>query len=101
MGRVAIVPTAVVFDYKGRDNYVYVDSTLGLASLESAREGWFPCGTRGVGVVSCGTYFGGPSWNNSARGAAFAAFGTTKVRTSTVVNASRSSRESARTACIG
>jgi L-aminopeptidase/D-esterase-like protein len=87
-GNIAVVPTAVVFDFKGRDNSVYPDRALGLAALQSAREGWFPYGTRGAGrFVHCGSYFGRSFMEQSGQGAAFGEFGATKVAVFAVVNA--------------
>ena len=87
-GEIAVVPSAVVFDFKGRDNGIYPDRSLGLAALEGAREGCFPCGSRGAGrFVHCGSYFGQEFMEQSGQGAAFAEFGATKVAVFTVVNA--------------
>lgn len=85
---IAIVPAAVVFDYKGRDNDVHPDHALGSAALQSTREDWFPCGARGAGrSVHCGTYFGQAFMEQSGQGAAFGEFGRTKLGVLTVVNA--------------
>jgi L-aminopeptidase/D-esterase-like protein len=85
---IAIVPAAVVFDYKGRDNDVHPDHALALAALHSTREDWFPCGARGAGrFVHCGTYFGQACMEQSGQGAAFGEFGRTKLGIFTVVNA--------------
>ena len=82
----AIVPTAVVFDDKGRDNDVRPDRALGLAALHSTREDWFPCGARGAGrFVHCGTYFGQACMEQSGQGAGFGEFGRTKRGVFTVV----------------
>jgi len=84
---IAIAPTAVVFDYKGRDNDVFPDHALGLAALHSTREDWFRCGARGAGrFVHCGTYFGQAFMEQSGRGAAFGEFGGTRLGIFAVVN---------------
>jgi len=85
---IAIVPAAVVFDYKGRDNDVHPDHALGLGALQSTRGDWFPCGARGAGrFVHWGTYFGQAFMEQSGHGAALGEFGRTKVGMFTVVNA--------------
>jgi L-aminopeptidase/D-esterase-like protein len=82
----AIVPTAVVFGDKERDNDVRPDRALGLAALHSTREDWFPCGARGAGrFVHCGTYFGQACMEQSGQGAGFGEFGRTKRGVFTVV----------------
>lgn len=87
-GEVAIVPAAVVFDFKGRANTVYPDRDLGLAALDTAQEGRFLCGARGAGTfVHVGSYFGESFMERSGQGAAFRAFGPTKLAVFTVVNA--------------
>jgi L-aminopeptidase/D-esterase-like protein len=87
-GQVAIVPAAVVFDFKGRHNTVYPDKELGLAALETAREGWFPLGARGAGAfVHCGSYFGESFMERSGQGAAFLDLGSTRLAVFSVVNA--------------
>jgi L-aminopeptidase/D-esterase-like protein len=58
-GHIAVVPAAVLFDFKGRRNTICPDRGLGLEALQSAREGWFPLGARGAGAfVHCGYFFG-------------------------------------------
>ena len=85
---IAIVPGAAVFDFRGRDNAIYPDFTLGAAGLDSAREGWFPLGARGAGrFVHCGKLLGSDYMERAGQGAAFAQFGATKVGVFTVVNA--------------
>ena len=87
-GQVAVVPAAVVFDFKGRHTTVYPDKELGLAALAAAREGWFPLGTRGAGAfVHCGSYFGESFMERSGQGAAFLNLGPTRLAVFTVVNA--------------
>lgn len=87
-GEVALVPAAVVFDFKGRHNTVCPDRALGLAALHSAREGHFPLGARGVGAfVHCGSYFGESYMEQSGQGAAFDRIGPTRIAVFTVVNA--------------
>ena len=87
-GEVAVVPAAVLFDFKGRHNNVCPDRELGLAALKAAREGWFPLGTRGAGAfVHCGSYFGERFMERSGQGAAFLDLGTTRLAVFTVVNA--------------
>jgi L-aminopeptidase/D-esterase-like protein len=86
--QVAVVPAAVVFDFKGRHTTVYPDRELGIAALEAAREGWFPLGTRGAGaLVHCGSYFGESFMERSGQGAAFLNLGPTRLAVFTVVNA--------------
>jgi L-aminopeptidase/D-esterase-like protein len=87
-GDIAIVPAAVVFDFKARNNTVYPDRELGLAALRMAREGRFPLGTRGAGAfVHCGSYFGEAFMERSGQGAAFRELGPTRLAVFTVVNA--------------
>ena len=87
-GQVAVVPAAVVFDFKGRYTTVYPDKELGIAALAAAREGWFPLGTRGAGaLVHCGSYFGESFMERSGQGAAFLNLGPTRLAVFTVVNA--------------
>ena len=87
-GKVAVVPAAVVFDFKGRLNTVYPDRDLGLAALAAAREGQFPLGARGAGAfVHCGSFFGESFMERSGQGAAFLAMESTRLAVFTVVNA--------------
>lgn len=87
-GDIAVVPCAVVFDFKGRDNSVYPDVALGRAALESARPGWFPYGQHGAGrFVHVGSYFGEKAMEQSGQGAAFCERGATKIAVFSVVNA--------------
>lgn len=87
-GEVAVVPAAVVFDFKGRDNTVHPDRALGLQALKAAVERRFPLGPRGAGAfVHCGSYFGESYMERSGQGAAFGEFGQTKLAVFTVVNA--------------
>jgi 6-aminohexanoate-oligomer endohydrolase len=85
---IAVVPAAVLFDFKGRHNAIYPDRELGLAALKAAREGWFPVGARGAGAfVHCGSYFGESFMERSGQGAAFLDLGPTRLAVFTVVNA--------------
>jgi 6-aminohexanoate-oligomer endohydrolase len=87
-GELAVVPAAVVFDFKGRDTTVYPDRELGLAALDAVTEGRFPLGARGAGAfVHCGSYFGESFMERSGQGAAFQQFGATKLAVFTIVNA--------------
>jgi L-aminopeptidase/D-esterase-like protein len=87
-GHVAVVPAAVVFDFKGRLNTIYPDRDLGLAALEAAQEGRFPLGTCGAGAcVHCGSFFGEGFMERSGQGAAFLDLGSTRLAVFTVVNA--------------
>jgi L-aminopeptidase/D-esterase-like protein len=87
-GRVAVVPAAVLFDFKGRLNTIYPDRDLGLAALEAAQEGRFPLGARGAGAcVHCGSFFGESFMERSGQGAAFLDLGSTQLAVFTVVNA--------------
>jgi L-aminopeptidase/D-esterase-like protein len=87
-GEVAVVPAAVVFDFKGRHNAVYPDRKLGLAALDAACEGRFPLGERGAGAfVHCGSYFGESFMERSGQGAASCELGATRLAVFTVVNA--------------
>jgi L-aminopeptidase/D-esterase-like protein len=87
-GRVAVVPAAVLFDFKGRNNAVYPDRELGIAALESAREGMFPLGAHGAGAfVHCGSVFGETYMERSGQGAAFLQLESTRLAVFTVVNA--------------
>src|ERR1700733_14382834 len=87
-GHVAVVPAAVLFDFKGRLNTVYPDKDLGLAALEAAREGQFPLGARGAGAfVHCGSFFGERFMERSGQGAAFLNLKSTRLAVFTVVNA--------------
>jgi L-aminopeptidase/D-esterase-like protein len=87
-GQVAVVPAAVLFDFKGRLNTVYPDRDLGLAALEAAREGRFPLGARGAGAfVHCGSFFGESFMERSGQGAAFLNLKSTRLAVFTVVNA--------------
>ena len=87
-GHVAVVPAAVLFDFKGRLNTVYPDRDLGLAALEAAREGRFPLGARGAGAfVHCGSFFGESFMERSGQGAAFLNLKSTRLAVFTVVNA--------------
>jgi L-aminopeptidase/D-esterase-like protein len=87
-GHVAVVPAAVVFDFKGRLNTVYPDRDLGLAALEAACEGQFPLGARGAGAfVHCGSFFGESFMERSGQGAAFLNLKSTRIAVFTVVNA--------------
>ena len=84
----AVMPAAVVFDCKGRDNDAHPNRASGFTALHSTREDWFPCGARGAGwFVYCGTYFGQAFMEQSGQGAAFAEFGRTELGIFTVVNA--------------
>jgi len=87
-GEIAIVPAAVVYDFKGRQNAIYPDKELGLAALEAARDSWFPMGAHGAGsFVHCGSYFGESFMERSGQGAAFRELGSTRLAVFTVVNA--------------
>jgi 6-aminohexanoate-oligomer endohydrolase len=87
-GDVAVVPAAVLFDFKGRHNVVYPDRDLGLAAFEAACEGYFPLGARGAGAfVHCGSFFGESFMERSGQGAAFLDLGSTRLAVFTVVNA--------------
>jgi len=87
-GEVAVVPAAVVFDFKGRTNKVYPKRELGIAALQNCREGCFPLGAHGAGrFVHCGSYFGEQFMEQSGQGAAFGQYGSTRIAVFTVVNA--------------
>ena len=86
-GDIAVIPCAVVFDFKGRHNSVYPDVTLGRAALAAAQPNWFPYGKHGAGrFVHVGSYFGESRMEQAGQGAAFCKWGTTKVAVFTVVN---------------
>jgi L-aminopeptidase/D-esterase-like protein len=87
---IPVVSGGIIFDYNLRRlNAIYPDKALGRAAIHSAREGWFPLGSRGAGcsaTVGKGlrpTHDGEPS----GQGAAFRQFGPTKIAVFTVVNA--------------
>ena len=87
-GHVAVVPAAVLFDFKGRLNTVYPDRELGIEALQTAREGRFPLGARGAGAfVHCGSFFGETFMERSGQGAAFLNLKSTRLAVFTVVNA--------------
>ena len=87
-GEVAVVPAAVVFDFKGRTNKVYPKRDLGMTALQNCREGRFPLGAHGAGrFVHCGSYFGEQFMERSGQGAAFGQYRSTRVAVFTVVNA--------------
>jgi len=68
-GEVAVVPAAVLYDFKGRRNNVYPDRELGLAALKAGREGRFPLDIRGAGAfVHCDSYFGESFMERSGQG---------------------------------
>jgi L-aminopeptidase/D-esterase-like protein len=86
-GNIAVVPSAVVFDFKGRENNIYPDVALGRAALDGARPGWFLCGKHGAGrFVHVGSYFGESRMEQAGQGAAFCERGATKIAVFTVVN---------------
>ena len=87
---IPVVSGGIIFDYNlRRPNAIYPDKALGRAGMRSAREGWFPLGSRGAGcsaTVGKGlrpTHEGEPS----GQGAAFRQFGPTRIAVFTVVNA--------------
>jgi L-aminopeptidase/D-esterase-like protein len=87
-GGIAIVPGAVVFDFKGRDTNVYPDRELGIQALQNCRAGIFPLGARGAGrFVHCGSYFGEEFMERTGQGAAFSRYGSARIAVFTVVNA--------------
>jgi L-aminopeptidase/D-esterase-like protein len=87
-GDVAVVPAAVLFDFKGRHNTIYPDRDLGLAALEATREGRFLLGARGAGAfVHCGSFFGESFMERSGQGAAFLNLESTRLAVFTIVNA--------------
>jgi L-aminopeptidase/D-esterase-like protein len=87
-GEIAVVPGAVVFDFKGRDTNVYPNRELGIEALRNCREGLFPLGARGAGrFVHCGSYFGEEFMERTGQGAAFGRHGSARVAVFTVVNA--------------
>ena len=86
-GDIAVVPCAVVFDFKGRGNHIYPDVALGQNALDAAQPGWFPYGKHGAGrFVHVGSYFGESRMEQSGQGAAFCERGATKIAIFTVVN---------------
>jgi len=86
-GDIAVIPCAVVFDFKGRENSIYPDAALGRAALEAARANWFVHGKHGAGrFVHAGSYFGDKAMEPSGQGAAFSEQGGTKVAVFSVVN---------------
>jgi 6-aminohexanoate-oligomer endohydrolase len=87
-GHIAVVPAAVLFDFKGRRNTIYPDRELGLAALESARDGQFPLGACGAGAfVHCGSVFGERFMERAGQGAAFLHLESTRLAVFTVINA--------------
>lgn len=86
-GNIAVFPSAVVFDFRGRTNQIYPDATLGRAAFEAAQADWFPYGKHGAGsFVHAGSYFGEDRMEQSGQGAAFAEISATKLALFTVVN---------------
>jgi 6-aminohexanoate-oligomer endohydrolase len=84
-GEIAVIPSAAIYDFRGRDNSIYPDRNLGAAAFDSARAGWFPLGAHGAGRFShCGKLLGHDYMERAGQGAAFGQFGATKI---TVVNA--------------
>jgi L-aminopeptidase/D-esterase-like protein len=70
--RVAVVPSAIVYDWGGRNNAHYPDAELGRAALRAARSGHFPLGAHGAGShVSVGKYFGPRYRERAGQGGAF------------------------------
>ena len=85
---IAIVPSAVVYDFRGRTNSIFPDRELGMAAFDSARDGFFPLGAHGAGAfVHCGKVAGEDYMERAGQGGAFGQFGSTKIAVFTVVNA--------------
>lgn len=86
--QIALVRGAILYDFGGRANAVYPDTTLGRAALSAARPGAFPTGRCGAGRnTSCGS---GPAWDGAepaGQGAAALARGGLRIAVFVVVNA--------------
>jgi 6-aminohexanoate-oligomer endohydrolase len=99
---VAIVPSAAIFDFRGRTNSIYPDWELGAAALDAAREGYFPLGACGAGrFAHCGKLLGNSYMERAGQGAAFGQFGNTKIAVFTVVNAIGCLRNRSGTVILG
>jgi hypothetical protein len=86
---IAGVVAAIIYDVGGRRfSRVTPDDRLGIAALQSAREGWFPLGARGAGRFAMqGVYYlrgknaeRFANWPHSGQGGAFRAIGTYEDR---------------------
>lgn len=84
---IAVVPSAIVFDFNDRTNSVHPDKELGRAAFKAALPGRFPLGAHGAGrFVHAGGYFGPKYREQSGQGGAFRQVGSTKIAVFTVVN---------------
>jgi L-aminopeptidase/D-esterase-like protein len=85
---IPLVSGGIIFDYGLRDNAIYPDKALGIAALESAKEGVFPLGPHGAGASATVGKGLGFDWRERAgQGGAFRQIGPTKVAVFSVVNA--------------
>ena len=87
-GEIAVVPSAAVYDFRGRHNAIYPDWALGATAFDSAWQGRFPLGAYGAGAfVHCGKLLGNDYMERAGQGGAFLQVGSTKIAVFTVVNA--------------
>jgi L-aminopeptidase/D-esterase-like protein len=82
-GQVAVVSSAIIYDFRPRDNVVYPDKDLGRKALLAAQHGVCPVGPRGAGrLATVGKLYRVPSvqYEAGGQGAAFREVGGTGVR---------------------
>ncbi|MCP4499979.1 MAG: hypothetical protein GY822_08470 [Deltaproteobacteria bacterium] len=82
------VPSAVVYDFSGRDNQILPDAELGKTAFDGAAPNKVLIGRAGAGAnTTVGSFFGDEYAQTSGQGAAFLEVGGIKVFALAVVNA--------------
>ncbi len=82
------VPGAVVYDYRGRNNNLYPDKSLGEKAFKALASNKVNVGRAGAGAnISVGKYFGNEYAEKSGQGAAFVEVNKIKFFVLTVLNA--------------
>lgn len=82
------VPSAIVYDFAGRDNSIYPDKELGKIAFNNAKTNEVHVGEKGAGrFVTVGKYFGREFAQKSGQGAAYFEIHGIKFFALTVLNA--------------
>lgn len=82
----ALVSSAIIYDFSARETAIYPDAELGRAALRNAKPGLFPVGRAGAGRSASA---GKMEWSRTeftGQGAAFREVGGIKILAATVTN---------------
>ncbi len=85
---IPVVPSAIVYDFTGRDNFIFPDLELGAQAFRAAQKNQVTTGRYGAGAnISAGKFLSNSYSEKSGQGAAFIETNGIKIFALTILNA--------------